>query len=48
MKYEKKELNTGVNERRGIVKLRSEINNDFKKNKAENTLIKIKMRPGSI
>ena len=47
-KKEKKELKSGVSERRGIVKLKSEWIIDFKKSIAEITLIMTKIEPGNI
>jgi preprotein translocase subunit SecA len=44
--YEKKELNIGVNDKRGMVKLKSERTKDFKNMIAEITLIKTKIKPG--
>ena len=40
-------LKSGVKDNRGIVKLSSEISNDFKKSNAEKTLIIIKSKPGT-
>ena len=45
---ENKELNRGVSESRGIVKLKSEWRIDFKKKIAEITLITISITPGKI
>ena len=42
------ELNNGDNERRGIVRLRSDCFIAFKNKRAEKRLIKIKINPGKI
>ena len=47
-KKEKNELNSGDNERRGMVKLRSDCFIAFKNKSAENKLMRIKISPGKI
>ena len=47
IRYEKKELNIGVNDKSGIVKLKSERTKDLKNIIAEITLIKTKIKPGT-
>ncbi len=47
-KKEKNELNSGDNDGRGMVKLRSDCFIAFKNKSAENKLIRIKISPGKI
>ena len=47
-KKENNELNNGDNERRGIVRLRSDCFIAFKNKRAEKRLMKIKINPGKI
>ena len=47
-KKKKNELNSGDNERRGMVKLRSDCFIAFKNKSAENKLMRIKISPGKI
>ena len=46
MKKENNELNNGDNERRGMVRLKSDSNIAFKNKRADKRLMKIKINPG--
>ena len=48
MKKENNELNNGDNERRGMVRLKSDSFIAFKNKRAENRLMRIKVNPGKI